>query len=102
MECLEKDPEECIVYLKFPKEHHRRIRTTNPLERTFGEGKRRTKIIPRFPTEGLCLKLVYATLLTASKRWHGVEMQMKVEVKILRRFSFQMGVEIVCVAEKPS
>lgn len=74
IECLEKDLEETLTYLKFPKEHHRSIRTTNLLERTFGEGKRRTKVIPRFPNETACLKLVYATLITTSKRWHGVRM----------------------------
>lgn len=78
MECLEEGLEECIVYLKFPREHHRRIRTTNLLERTFGEGKRRTKVIPRFPTEGSCLKLFYATLVTASRGWHGVKMTPKI------------------------
>lgn len=78
MECLEKDLEECVVYLKFPREHHRRIRTTNLLERTFGEGRRRTKVIPSFPTEGACLKLVYASLITASRRWHGVKMTPKI------------------------
>lgn len=56
MECLEKDLEECLTYLKFPKEHYRSIRTTNLLERTFGEDKRRTKVIPRFPNEMACLK----------------------------------------------
>lgn len=84
MECLEKDLEECIVYLKFPREHHRRIRTTNLLERTFGEGRRRTKVIPRFPTEGACLKLVYATLITASKRWHGVKMMPRILCQLNR------------------
>lgn len=78
MECLEEGLEECIVYLKFPREHHRRIRTTNLLERTFGEGKRRTKVIPRFPTESSCLKLFYATLVTASRGWHGVKMTPKI------------------------
>jgi transposase-like protein len=33
---------------------------------------RRTKVIPRFPTERSCLTLLYASLVTASKRWRGV------------------------------
>jgi putative transposase len=74
MECLEKDLEECITYLRFPAEHHKRIRTTNRLERLNGEGRRRTKVIPRFPTERSCLSLLFATLITASKRWRGVPM----------------------------
>jgi putative transposase len=74
MECLERDLEECVTYLRFPASHHHRIRTTNRLERLNGEGRRRTKVIPRFPTEGSCLALLFATLVTASKRWRGVKM----------------------------
>jgi transposase-like protein len=74
MECLEKDLEECVVYLKFPEAHHKRIRTTNRLERLQGEGRRRTKVIPRFPTERSCLALLFATLIGASAKWRGVKM----------------------------
>lgn len=74
MECLEKDLEECVTYLRFPAAHHHRIRTTNRLERLNGEGRRRTKVIPRFPTERSCLALLFASLVTASKRWRGVKM----------------------------
>jgi putative transposase len=78
MECLEKDLEECLTYLLFPKEHQRRIRTTNLLERTFEESRRRTKVIPRFPGERSCLTLMYATLITASRRWRGIVMTPKI------------------------
>lgn len=74
MECVERDLEECVTYLRFPEAHHRRIRTTNRLERLNGEGRRRTKVIPRFPTERSCLTLLYASLVTASKLWRGVPM----------------------------
>lgn len=74
MECLEKDLAECLTYLLFPAEHRKRLRTTNLLERTFGESRRRTKVIPRFPTERACLALVFASLITASKKWRGVQM----------------------------
>ncbi len=73
MECLAADLEACLVHLKPPREHRPRIRTTNLLERLFGEGKRRTEVIPRFPTERSCLTLLYATILTASKTWRGVK-----------------------------
>ena len=74
MECLERDLEECITYLRFPAIHHVRIRTTNRLERLNGEGRRRTKVIPRFPSERACLSLLYASLITASKHWRGIPM----------------------------
>lgn len=83
MECLEKDLEQTLTCLKFPEAHRSRIRTTNILERLFGEGKRRTKVIPRFPTETSALKLVYAVFIDASKRWHGVKMT----VEILKQLS---------------
>jgi putative transposase len=74
MECLERDLEACVTYLRFPEAHHRRIRTTNRLERLNGEGRRRTKVIPRFPTERSCLTLLYASLVAASKLWRGIPM----------------------------
>ena len=74
MECLERDLEECVTYLRFPETHHQRIRTTNRLERLNGESRRRTKVIPRFPTERSCLSLLYASLITASRHWRGIPM----------------------------
>jgi len=78
MECLEKDLEECLTYLCFPTEHQKRLRTTNLLERTFEESRRRTKVVPRFPGERSCLTLMYATLITASRTWRGIPMTAKI------------------------
>jgi transposase-like protein len=74
MECLEKDLEVTLTCLKFPEVHRVRIRTTNLLERLFGEARRRTKVLGRFPTETSALKLIYAVLIDASKNWNGVKM----------------------------
>lgn len=74
MECLENDLEECLTHLKFPKEHHQKIRSTNLLERMFEEGRRRTKVIPRFPTESSCFKLVFSALISCSRSWRGLPM----------------------------
>ena len=74
MACLAEDLEACLEHLRFPRIHRRRIRTTNLLERLFEEGRRRTKVIPRFPGEAACLRLVYATLIKASESWHGARM----------------------------
>src|SRR4029078_6501248 len=73
MECLERDLEECVTYLRFPSVAKIRIRTNNRLARLNGEGRRRTKVIPRFPTERSCLSLLFASLVTASKRCRGVK-----------------------------
>jgi putative transposase len=74
MKSFTEDLEACWAHLRCPTIHHKRIRTTNLLERAFGEQKRRTKVIPRFMTEQSCLKLVFATLWQVSKRWQGVRM----------------------------
>jgi len=68
------DLEACWSYMRCPTVHHKRIRTTNLLERAFVEQKRRTKTIPGFWTEKSCLKLVFATLWQTSQRWRGVRM----------------------------
>ncbi len=78
MDCLEKDLEECLTYLLFPQEHQRRLRTTNLLERTFEESRRRTKVVPRFPGEQSCLTLMYATLIKASRTWRGIPITTKI------------------------
>jgi transposase-like protein len=74
VECLDNDFEHLITYLRFPKEHWRRIRHSNFIERTFGETRRRVKVIGRLPGEQSCLSLVWAVLDRASRGWRGVEM----------------------------
>jgi len=70
--CLLDDLEASLAFLRCPITHHRRIRTTNLIERAFAEQRRRTKVIPRFFEERSCLKLVFATLWQASERWQRV------------------------------
>jgi transposase-like protein len=72
--CLQDDFEACIAHLKFPLAHRRAIRTTNLLERLFGEERRRTKVIPHAFGERAVLKLMYAALIRAAERWRGLKM----------------------------
>lgn len=72
VDCLEDDFEHLITYLRFPAEHHGRIRHSNFIERTFGETRRRVKVIGRLPGERSCLSLVWAVLDRASRGWRGV------------------------------
>jgi len=70
--CLEDDFEACIAHLRFPLGHRRAIRTTNLLERLFGEERRRTKVIPHAFGERAVLKLMYAALIRAAEHWRGI------------------------------
>jgi transposase-like protein len=72
--CLNDDQASLFVYLRFPVEHHKRLRHANFIERTFGETRRRVKVIGRLPGERSCLSLVWAVLDRASRGWRGVIM----------------------------
>ena len=87
MRSFQDDWEACVAYLRCPTIHHKRIRTTNLLERSFLEERRRTRTIPRFFSEKSCLKLVFATLWRASQRWQSVRMTEieRQQLKLLRR-----------------
>jgi putative transposase len=74
MKCLLADREGLTAYLRFPAEHHHRIRHSHFIERTFGETRRRTKVIGRLPGETSCLTLVWAVLDRASRGWRGLTM----------------------------
>jgi putative transposase len=48
--------------LEYPLRLRKRLRSTNLLERSLEEVKRRTKVIGRFPGETSCLSLCWAVL----------------------------------------
>jgi transposase-like protein len=74
MKCLTTDAEGLTAYLRCPAEHHNRVRHSNFIERTFGETRRRVKVIGRLPGETSCLTLVWAVLDRASAGWRGFTM----------------------------
>jgi putative transposase len=61
-ECLRDDLDALVVHLNYPLRHRKRWRSTNLLERSLGEVRRRTKVIGRFPGETSCLSLAWAVL----------------------------------------
>ena len=58
--CFEDDIEACVAHLRLPVTHRRVTRTTNLLERLFGEERRRLKIVPNGFGEKPVLKLISA------------------------------------------
>jgi|MudIll2142460700_1097286.scaffolds.fasta_scaffold127110_1 transposase-like protein len=100
------DWEASVAYLRCPTVHHKRIRTTNLLERSFLEERRRTKVIPRFFTEKSCLKLAFASLWRASQRWQGVKMT-EIERQQLRLLRRELGLlvdekDVAPLAQRPA
>jgi putative transposase len=74
MKILLTDKAGLTAHLRFPVEHHARVRHSNFIERCFGESKRRTKVIGRFPGETSAISLVWAVLDRASRGWRGLTM----------------------------
>jgi transposase-like protein len=72
--CFSEDLDACLTHLKYPEGHRRYIRTTNMLERTFEEQKRRTKVLPQHQNERGAVGLVFAVLHRVSKCWLRVSM----------------------------
>ena len=70
--CFEDDFDACIAHLRLPIGHRRAIRTTNLLERMFGEERRRTKVIPHAFGERAVMKLMYAALMRARQGWRNI------------------------------
>jgi transposase-like protein len=54
------------IYDAAPREHHKRLRTTNMIERINQELKRRSKVVRIFPNAASCRRLFSALL----KEWH--------------------------------
>ena len=67
--CLEDDLAASLNHLHVPMRHRPLVRTTNLVERTFVEERRRTKTIPHLWDEKSAVKLVFATLIRVSERW---------------------------------
>jgi putative transposase len=84
MAVIERDLDTLVTHLRWPSEHRKRIRTTNLLERTFVEVRRRTKVIGRFPGETSALSLIWAVLELSSRGWRGVVMTPKTVAEIER------------------
>ena len=70
--CLTEDLDALLAHLQLPWRLRKFTRTTNLIEHSFVEERRRTKTLPRFFSEKSCLKLVYAVLIRAAARWQAI------------------------------
>lgn len=96
--CFEDDFEACIAHLHLPIAQRKTTRTTNLLERLFGEDRRRTKVIPHAFGEKPVLKLMFAALIRASQSWRRVVIS-EFELKQLSELRLQLNADF---AKQPS
>jgi transposase-like protein len=55
--------------LDLPREHRRRLHSTNPLERLHKEIKRRTRVVGIFPTRDSLMRMVGTLLAEQDDEW---------------------------------
>ena len=92
VKAFREDLDALLNHLRLPFRHRRYVRTTNLVERSFEEERRRTKVIPCFLTEKSALKLVFSVLMRAAKRWRGINFT-KIELNYLDRLREELGIK---------
>ena len=80
-DCLSKDKDALFTFYDFPAHHWRHLRTTNPIESTFGTVRHRTRQTKGCGSRKATLMMVYKLATEAEKKWqrlHGSEWLAKV------------------------
>ncbi|MBM4401238.1 MAG: IS256 family transposase [Crenarchaeota archaeon] len=70
VQCLRKDLFACLKYYDLPEEKWKVVRTTNALERTFREVRRRTRPMNLFPNEKSAQKIFYGITKYLNQNWN--------------------------------
>jgi len=68
-ECLSQDKEGLFTFYDFPAEHWRHLRTTNPIESTFGTVRHRTRQTKGCGSRKATLSMVFKLATEAQKHW---------------------------------
>ena len=66
---LENFQFDIMNYMQFPESHWKKIRTTNMMERTNKELKRRSKVVGAFPNQESVLRLAVSILIDINEEW---------------------------------
>ena len=67
--CLEKDLEELLAFFECPKSHRVKVRTTNVIERTFREARRRIRVFSCFTNIKSSERILFAIFDYLNRRW---------------------------------
>jgi putative transposase len=67
--CIEKDLEQLLAFMSCPKGDWRKVRTTNAIERSFREVRRRIRPMSCFNNNASCRRILYGVFSHLNKRW---------------------------------
>ena len=69
VQCVEGDLEELLAVYSVPVSHRKKVRTTNIIERTFREVRRRTRVFSCFSNKESCDRIIYAIFAYMNNNW---------------------------------
>ena len=90
--CLEKDRQELLACYAFPASHWQSLRTTNPIESTFGTMRHRTKRTKGCLTRDGLFHMMFKLGRCAEKNWRRLRGFKKLE-KVITGIHFMDGIE---------
>ena len=76
---IEVNIPEGFTVFSFPRDHQRRLLTSNQLERLSQEIKRRTRVVRVFPNERSCQQLISAILMEIGEEWEYGKLYLQME-----------------------
>jgi transposase-like protein len=68
-ELLEEAEEDLLAFYRFPADHWRKLRSTNPLERVNREIGRRTDVVGIFPNDRSLIRLAASVVIEQNDEW---------------------------------
>ena len=92
--CLQKDREEMLAFYDFPALHWQSIRTSNPIESTFGTIRHRTKRSKGCLSRDGMLQMMFKLGQCAEKRWRRLR-GFSYLAKVIEGTVFKDGIEVI-------
>jgi len=94
--CLQKDHEELLAFYDFPAQHWQSLRTSNPIESTFGTIRHRTKRSKGCLTRDGMLHMMFKLGQCAEKKWRRLR-GFDYLAKVITGIKFKDGIEVTDV-----
>jgi len=91
--CLQKDHEELMAFYDFPAQHWQSIRTSNPIESTFGTIRHRTKRSKGCLSRDGMLHMMFKLGQSAEKKWRKLR-GFDYLAKVVTGVKFKDGIEV--------
>ena len=93
VQCLQKDREELLAFYDFPAQHWQSLRTTNPIESTFGTIRHRTKRTKGCLSRNGMLQMMFKLGECAQKNWRR-QRGFHYLGKVITGVKFRDGIEV--------